>query len=143
MKVRDTNKGGAGVGLSSRPASPVTEPANAVRSAQSAIQKDPALPENYAILAGSLRTLAQSLRERDPLRADELLHLACAAAWEAKRQSGRVETSGRTKLEVKTLLAWLRTRNHLAPQEAESLMDRIHSEQLARALDEAIPVSEA
>jgi len=137
MKARLTSKGG-GVALSSRPDGSVTELAAAVRSAQSAIQKDPERPENYAFLAGALRAVAQSRRERNPHEADDLLHLACAAACEAKRRSGRMETSGRTKQEVKILLAWLRTKNHLGPAEAESLMDRLHTEQLSRALDESL-----
>ena len=114
---------------------PITEPADAARAAQAAIQKEPALPENYATLAGALRMLAQSLRERNPQGSDHLLHLACAAAWEAKRKSAPELISGRTKQEVKILIAWLRTRNHVAPEASESLMDRIHSEYLVRALD--------
>ena len=116
-------------------ASPTTEPTDAARAARAAIRKDPDLPENYALLAGALRMLAQSLRERNPQGSDDLLHLACAAAWEAKRRSGPGAISGRTKQEVKILLAWLRTKNHLAPEESESLMDRIHSEHLGRALE--------
>jgi hypothetical protein len=117
--------------------SPMTDPADAARAARAAIRNEPALPDNYAKLAGALRMLARSLRERNPQGSDDLLHLACAAAWEAKRRSGPAVTSGRTKQEVKILLAWLRTRNHLAPEDSESLMDRIHSEHLGRALDES------
>jgi hypothetical protein len=136
MKARSTNKeSGAGVRPYTRPANPITEPADAARAAQAAIRKEPALPENYALLAGALRMLARSLRERNPQGSDDLLHLACAAAWEAKRKSGPGLTSGRTKQEVKILIAWLRTRNHVAPEASESLMDRIHSEYLVRALD--------
>jgi hypothetical protein len=138
MKAHNRNKeNGAGVRLSTRPADPITEPADAARAAQAAIRKEPAVPENYAMLAGALRKLAQSLRERNPQGSDHLLHLACAAAWEAKRKSGPGLTSGRTKQEVKILIAWLRTRNHVAPEASESLMDRIHSENLGRALDES------
>ena len=79
--------------------------------------------------------LAQSLRGPNPEGSDHLLHLACAAAWEAKRRSGPGLISGRTKQELKILIAWLRTRNHIAPEAAESLMDRIHSEHLGQALD--------
>jgi len=118
-----------------RAAGPITEPTDAVRAAQAEIRKDPAPPESYTMLAGALRTLAQSLRERDPLASDHLLHQACAAAWEAKRRSGPGLTSGRTKQEIKTLIAWLRTRNHLTPEASETLMDQIHSEYLDRALD--------
>src|SRR2546428_846726 len=114
---------------------PVTEPTDAVRAAQAEIRKEPGVHENYTVLAGALRALAQSMRERDPQRSDELLHLACAAAWEAKRRSGPGMTSGRTKQEVKILIAWLRTKNHLGPEASESLMDRIHSDYLDRPLD--------
>ncbi|MGH7484852.1 MAG: hypothetical protein ACREMY_04485 [bacterium] len=133
----------AGVGVATRSAG-TTEPADAARAAQSAVRNEPDLPENYAALAAALRMLAQSLRERNPYGSDQLLHVACAAAWEAKRMSAQGETSGRTKQEVKILLAWLRTRNHLAPAEAESFMDQVHSEYLAQALDESIlsPTSE-
>lgn len=120
---------------SGRTTGPVAEPADAVRAAQAEIRKDPALPENYTMLAGALRTLAQTLRERDPHSSDYLLHLACAAAWEAKRKSGPGLTSGRTKQEVKILIAWLRTKNHVGPEASESLMDRIHSEHLGHAID--------
>lgn len=120
---------------SMNPAGPITEPADAARAAQAAIRNDPGPPENYAMLAGALRMLAQSLREENPQGSDHLLHLACAAAWEAKRKSGLGQISGRTKQEVKILIAWLRMRNHLAPEDSESLMDRIHSEYLGQALD--------
>jgi len=136
MKARGMNKGnGAGVRSNTRPSGSITEPADAARAAQAAIRKEPAMPENYAILAGALRALAQSLRERNPEGSDHLLHLACAAAWEAKRRSGPGLTSGRTKQEVKILIAWLRTRNHTGPEASESLMDRILSEHLNQALD--------
>jgi len=119
------------------------EPSDAVRAAQAEIRKDPSLPENYTLLAGSLRTLAQSLRERDPQSSDHLLHLACAAAWEAKTRSGPGLTSGRTKQEVKILIAWVRTKNHLGPEASESLMDQIRSDYLDRALDSTDPLREA
>ena len=135
MKARSMNR--AGVRRNARHAGPVPEPADVVRAAQAAIRKEPALAENYAMLAGALRTFAQSLRERKPEGSDHLLHLACAAAWEAKRRSGPGLTSGRTKQEVKILIAWLRTRNHVGPEASESLMDRIHSEHLGQALDES------
>lgn len=118
-----------------RPAGPATEHAEAARLAQEAIKKDPAAPENYTALAGALRMLAQFLRARNPEGADNLLHLACAAAWEAKRRSTPALISGRTKQEVKVLTAWLRTKNHLTPEASEGLMDRIHSEYLSKALD--------
>lgn len=127
---------GSKAGRESRAADPAKDPADAARAAQVAIQVNPALPENYAVLAGALRTLAKSLRERNAEGADRLLHLACAAAWEAKRKSGQELTSGRTKQEIKVLIAWLRTKNHLAPEAAENLMDQIHSEYLSLALEE-------
>ncbi|RPJ26320.1 MAG: hypothetical protein EHM35_14970 [Planctomycetaceae bacterium] len=120
-----------------RHAEPITEAADAARAAQAAIRKEPELPENYSTLAGALRMLAQNMRERNPQGSDHLLHLACAAAWEAKRKSGPGLISGRTKQEIKILIAWLRTRNHLAPEASESLMDQIHSEHLGQALEES------
>lgn len=117
------------------PAGTITQLADAARAAQAAIRNEPALPENYAMLAAALRVLAQSLRERNPQGSDRLLHLACAAAWEAKRLSGPGLTSGRTKQEVKILIAWLRTRNHIDPDAAEGLIERIHSERLGEARD--------
>jgi len=120
-----------------------TEHAEAARAARAAIEKNPDLPVNYAALAGALRLLAQSTRERSAEGADHLLHLACAAAWEAKRLSGPGLTSGRTKQEVKVLIAWLRTRTHLAPEASEVLMEQIRSEYLGPALDDAVPLHEA
>ena len=131
MKTRSVKEKGSGA-----------EHADAARVAQAAIRENPDLPENYAALAGALRMLAQSLRERNTESADHLLHLACAAAWEAKRISGPGLTSGRTKQEVKILIAWLRTRNHLAPEASEVLMDQIHSEYLGPALDDTVPLHE-
>lgn len=129
MKASSMSKGNGA------PGGTITDLAGAVRAAQAAIRNEPAMPENYAMLAAALRVLAQSLRERNPQDSDRLLHLACAAAWEAKRLSGPGLTSGRTKQEVKILIAWLRTRNHIDPEAAESLMDQIHSENLGQALD--------
>lgn len=129
MKASSIKKGNGA------PAGTITELADAARAAQAAIRNEPATPENYATLAAALRVLAQSLRERNPQGSDRLLHLACAAAWEAKRLSGPGLTSGRTKQEVKILIAWLRTRNHITPEGSESLIDRIHSEHLGQALD--------
>jgi len=133
MKTRSVKEGARGV----------TEHAEAARTAQAAIEKNPDSPENYAALSGALRLLAQSIRERNAEGADHLLHLACAAAWEAKRMSGPGLTSGRTKQEVKILIAWLRTKNHVAPGAAENLMDQIHSEYLSRALEGTVPLHEA
>ena len=113
---------------------PATEHADAARAAREAIKKDPNLPENYTVLAGALRMLAQFLRERNPEAADNLLHLACAASWEAKRRSTPVMISGRTKQEVKVLTAWVRMREHLAPEQSEARMEQIRSEYLAEAL---------
>ena len=136
MKMRATSKkGGSGARFQASPAGTAAEHAHAAQAARAAIRSDPALPENYAALAGALRMLSQSAREQGAQGADHLLHLACAAAWEAKRRTGPGLISGRTKHEVKILIAWLRTRNHLGPEASESLMDRIHSEYLGRALD--------
>jgi hypothetical protein len=129
MKASSMSKGNGALGGT------ITELAGAVQTAQAAIRNEPAVPENYGMLAAALRVLAQSMRERNPQGSDRLLHLACAAAWEAKRLSGPGLTSGRTKQEVKILIAWLRTRNHIAPEAAESLMGRIHSEHLSQALE--------
>lgn len=115
-------------------AGPATEHAEAARKAREAIQNDPASPESYTALAGALRMLAQFLRERNPEASDNLLNLACAAAWEAKRRSTPVLISGRTKQEVKILTAWLRMREHLAPEAGETRMEEIRSEYLAEAL---------
>jgi len=116
------------------PAGPATEHAEAARQAREAIKNDPAAPESYTALAGALRMLAQFLRERNPEASDNLLNLACAAAWEAKRRSTPVLISGRTKQEVKILTAWLRMREHLAPEAGETRMEEIRSEFLAEAL---------
>jgi hypothetical protein len=116
------------------PAGPATEQAEAARRAREAIHKDPSSPENYTALAGALRMLAQFLRERNPEASDNLLNLACAAAWEAKCRSTPVLISGRTKQEVKILTAWLRMREHLAPEAGEARMEEIRNEYLAEAL---------
>jgi hypothetical protein len=116
------------------PVGPATEQANAARAAREAIQKDPNAPENYTALAGALRMLAQFLRVRNPVAADNLLHLACAAAWEAKRRSTPALISGRTKQEVKILTAWVRMREHLAPEESETRMEQICGQYLAEAV---------
>jgi|GEM_PF-2655874 len=118
----------------SRPVGPATEHADGARRAREAIKKDPNAPENYTALAGSLRMLAQFLRERNPEASDNLLHLACASAWEAKRRSTPALISGRTKQEVKVLTAWVRMREHLAPEGSEARMEQIRSEYLAEAL---------
>jgi len=117
-----------------RPAGPATEQADAARAARESIKKDPNAPENYTALAGALRMLAQFLRVRNPEASDNLLHMASAAAWEAKRRSTPALISGRTKQEVKILTAWLRMREHLAPEQSEARMEQIRSEYLAEAL---------
>jgi hypothetical protein len=116
------------------PVGPATEQANAARAARVAIQNDPSAPENYTALSGALRMLAQFLRVRNPEAADNLLHLACAAAWEAKRRSTPALISGRTKQEVKILTAWVRMREHLAPEESETRMEQICGQYLAEAV---------
>ena len=112
--------------------------AEAARRAQGAIKKDPESPENYTALASALRMHAQSIHGRTPEAADDLLRLACAAAWEARRRSTSALISGRTKQEVKILTAWLRTKNHLAPDAAESMMERIRAGHLDQALDPVV-----
>ena len=84
--------------------------------------------------------LAQFLRTRNPEGADNLCNMACAAAWEAKRLSTPVQTSGRTKQEVKVLTAWLRTKNHLTPEASDHMMEQIHSEYLSKAIDITTPL---
>ena len=139
MNTRSRNKSdGAGLKSKGRGTASATPPADAVRAAQDAIRKEPTLPENYTVLAGALRTLAQSLREGNREGSDHLLHLACAAAWEAKSKFGPELVSGRTKQEIKILIAWLRTKNHIGPEASESLMDEIHSKHLSEALDESV-----
>ncbi len=113
---------------------PATEQAEAARQAREAIKKDPNSPENYTALAGALRMLSQFLRERNPEASDNLLFLACSAAWEAKRCSTPALISGRTKQEVKILTAWVRMREHLTPEVSETRMEQIRSEYLAEAL---------
>src|SRR6185295_1145776 len=125
MKTVGRNKGNADTG---------TDHAEVTRAARAAIRKDPDSPENYTVLAGALRMVAQSMRERNSQGADQLLLFACAAAWEAKLKSGPGLTSGRTKQELKALVAWLRIRNHITPEASESLMEQIHSEYLDQAL---------
>jgi len=126
MKLRTSSK--------TAPA-PATEHVDAARRAQEAIKKDPESPENYTALAAALRMLAYSVRERNAEAADDLLRLACAAAWEAKSRSDPALISGRTKQEVKVLIAWLRTKNHLSPDAAEAVMEQFRSEFLERALN--------
>ncbi len=121
---------------------PATEQAEAARRAGEAIRKDPSSPENYTALAGALRILAQFLRDRNPEASDNLLHLACAAAWEGKRRSTPALISGRTKQEVKILTAWLRMREHLTPERGDSRMEEIRSEYLAEAIRETDSVFE-
>jgi len=113
---------------------PATAQADAARAAREAIKNDPNAPESYTALAGALRMLAQFLRVRNPEAADNLLFLACAAAWEAKRRSTPALISGRTKQEVKILTAWVRMREHLAPEGSENRMEEIRSQFLAEAL---------
>ena len=120
---------------STRQGGPATDHIDAARRAQGAIKQDPNAPENYTALAGALRMLAQFVRERNPESSDNLLHLACAAAWEAKSRSDPALISGRTKQEIKVLTAWVRTKNHLSPDAAEAMMERIRAEYLERALN--------
>jgi hypothetical protein len=114
---------------------PATEQVEAARRAQEAIKKDSESPENYTALASALRLLAGITRARYPEAADNLLHLASAAAWEAKRRSTPALISGRTKQEVKTLTAWLRMKNHLSPEAAEEQMEQIRAQRLSDALE--------
>jgi len=140
-----TKPGGPGApkptGLGAKaPTGPATDHTEGARLAQEAIRKDPSVPENYAALAGALRMLAQFLRTRNPEGADNLVNMACAAAWEAKRRSTPALISGRTKQEVKILSAWLRTKNHLTPEASDNMMEKIHSEYLSRAIDGSTPL---
>jgi len=128
---------------SSKNATPTADHAEAARRAQEAIKKDPEPPESYTALAGALRMHAQSIHARTPEAADNLLRLACAAAWEAKRRSTSALISGRTKQEVKILTAWLRTKNHLTPEAAEVMMEEIRAGYLAQALESAAVFSGA
>jgi len=123
-----------------KPGGPATDHTEGARLAQEAIRKDPSVPENYAALAGALRMLAQFLRTRNPEGADNLVNMACAAAWEAKRRSTPALISGRTKQEVKILSAWLRTKNHLTPEASDNMMEKIHSEYLSKAIDGSTPL---
>jgi len=127
MKLRTSSKTAA--------PTPATEHVDAARRAQEAITKDPESPENYTALAAALRMLAYAIRERNAEAADDLLRLACAAAWEAKSKSDPALISGRTKQEVKVLIAWLRTKNHLSPDAAEGVMEQFRTEFLDRALN--------
>ncbi len=115
------------------------ECAAAACRAQEAIKKEPVAPENYTVLASALRVLSKSIRERNAGEADNLLLLACAAAWEAKRRSTPVLISGRTKQEVKLLTSWLRMKNHLSPEASETRMEQIRDEYLAKALNPEMP----
>jgi hypothetical protein len=124
-------------------AAPIVDHPGDAQRAQEAIRKDPEAPENYTALASSLRLHAQAIRERTPEAADNLLKLACAAAWEAKRRSTAAMISGRTKQEVKILSAWVRTRNHLTPEAAESAMEEIRAARLAEAVDSPVAFADA
>jgi len=117
-----------------RTADAAAQQVEAACRAQEAIKLDSESPENYAALAAALRSLAGIIRERYPEAADNLLHLASAAAWEARRRSTPALISGRTRQEVKVLTAWLRIKNHLSPEAAEGQMEEIREERLAEAL---------
>ena len=118
-----------------RTADPAAQQVEAALRAQEAIKLNSESPENYTALASALRSLAGITRERYPEAADNLLHLASAAAWEAKRRSTPALISGRTKQEVKTLTAWLRMKNHLSPETAEAQMEEIREKRLPEALE--------
>ncbi len=139
MKTKNEKKASRPSG-EGRHAGPAAEQAEAARLAREAIKKDPNAPDNYTALAGALRMLAQFLRERNPEASDNLLFLACAAAWEAKRRSTPALISGRTKQEVKILTAWVRMREHLVPEDGEARMEEIRSEYLAETLRDSASV---
>ena len=131
MKALKSSKRPASAGS----ADPAAQQVETARRAQDAIKLNSESPENYTALASALRLLAGITRARYPEAADNLLHLASAAAWEAKRRSTPVLISGRTKQEVKVLTAWLRMKNHLSPEAAEEQMEEIRAERLAEALE--------
>jgi hypothetical protein len=129
MKALKSSKSATG------PADPAAQQVEAARRAQDAIKLNSESPEHYTALASALRALAGITRERYPEAADNLLRLACAAAWEAKRRSTPALISGRTRQEVKTLTAWLRMKNHASPEAAEGQMEEIRAERLAEAVE--------
>ena len=107
----------------------------AVRMFQKAIQMDPDSVEGYPWLSQTLRTLAQSVRERASEIADYLLRCACAAAWESKERSTPTTLPQRTRQEVKILIAWLRATKHLSPPDAEVELQAMREKHLGEALD--------
>jgi hypothetical protein len=107
----------------------------AVRMFQKAIEMDRDSIEGYPWLSQTLRTLAQSVRDRAAEIADYLLRCACAAAWESKERSTPSTLSQRTRQEVKILIAWLRATKHLSPPDAELELQSMREKHLREALD--------
>jgi hypothetical protein len=106
----------------------------AVRQFQNAIQVAPDAPEAYGWLAQTYRMLASATRPTDAERADLLTRFACAIAWEGTLRSTPTSIPIRTKQEVRTLTAWLRTTRHLSLADAEQEMKALHEQSLETAL---------
>jgi hypothetical protein len=109
---------------------------SAVRQFQAAIQTSPDTLEAYGWLAHTYRILAGATRPTDPERAEMLTRYACAVACEGSRHaSSAAAIPIRTKQEVRTLIAWLRTTRHVSQADAETEMETIRAQALAPALD--------
>jgi len=107
---------------------------DAARQFMTAIQIAPDAPEAYGWLAQCYRMMAAAARKSDGDRADLLTRYACAVAWEGTVRSTPTSVTIRTKQEVRTLTAWLRTTRHLSPADAEAEMKSIHEQSLEAAL---------
>ena len=107
----------------------------AIRLFQAAIRMDSETLDAYGWLSQSLRSLAAAVRTDDHERADYFLRCACAIAWEGNVRSSPTSVPVRTKQEVRTLVAWLRTTKHLSPEIAESEMEVLRALHLREVLD--------
>jgi hypothetical protein len=106
-----------------------------VRQFQNAIQMDPGSLEAYGWLAQTYRMIAAGIRNSDPNRAEMLTRYACAVAWEGTaRASSAAAIPIRTKQEVRTLIAWLRTTRHLSASDAEKEMESMRHQCIRAAL---------
>jgi hypothetical protein len=106
-----------------------------VRQFQNAIQMDPDTLEAYGWLAQTYRMIAAGARNSDPNRAEMLTRYACAVAWEGTaRASSAAAIPIRTKQEVRTLIAWLRTTRHLSATDAEAEMESLRDQWIHAAL---------
>ena len=122
------------------PAARVPELLEAVRQFQTAIQIDPDLLEAYGWLAQTYRMIAAGVRPNDSTQADRLARYACAVAWEGtSRASSAASIPIRTKQEVRTLIAWLRTTRHLSASDAEAAMQSLRDQVLIAALTGSTP----